>query len=294
MNRHAGRQLFVVGLFMCTTNHAVDAATISASQNATLTDGLVGLWSFDRPDVSGTTAYGRSGQGNNGMLTGGPMSLAGTGQLVRRALQAPDEREVLEFRNEFAVNGDQFHAKLLRKSDMQGVVERQLVATRQTDHGLGHLGGGRDQVKLKIVEAHQSPLDFGVRKAGVVEQHVADFIDQEVWGREWGMADEMSIPQLASLDGIGFVHEPLQGDRRVNDRPYRDSRSLRMTLTLSQPGGAFRRKRSIAATARSIRAGSRTHPLRSHSTTFIIATNSIPCLAGRQHSAFSCRLIAEG
>lgn len=41
-----------------------------------------------------------------------------------------------------------------------------------------------------------------------------------------------------------------------------------MTRTLSQPGGALRRKRSIAAAARSIRAWSRTFPLISSSTFF--------------------------
>lgn len=46
--------------------------TVNASENNELTDGLVGLWSFNGPDLSGTTAYDRSGQGNNGTLTNGP------------------------------------------------------------------------------------------------------------------------------------------------------------------------------------------------------------------------------
>ncbi len=33
-----------------------------------LDSGLVGYWSFDGPDMSGNTAYDRSGQGNNGTL----------------------------------------------------------------------------------------------------------------------------------------------------------------------------------------------------------------------------------
>jgi hypothetical protein len=46
--------------------------TVNASENNELTSGLVGLWSFNGPDLSGTTAYDRSGQGNNGTLTNGP------------------------------------------------------------------------------------------------------------------------------------------------------------------------------------------------------------------------------
>ncbi len=57
--------------------YQLGAATFQASQNATLTDGLVGLWSFDGPDVSGTTAYDRSGNGNTGTLTNGPVVAAG-------------------------------------------------------------------------------------------------------------------------------------------------------------------------------------------------------------------------
>ena len=52
-------------------------AKINSSQNSKLTNGLVGMWSFNGPDMSGVTAYDRSGQGNNGTLTNGPSRVAG-------------------------------------------------------------------------------------------------------------------------------------------------------------------------------------------------------------------------
>ena len=39
--------------------------------------GLVGYWPFDGDDISGTTAYDRSGAGNNGTLTNGPTKTIG-------------------------------------------------------------------------------------------------------------------------------------------------------------------------------------------------------------------------
>jgi hypothetical protein len=42
-----------------------------------LTTGLVGLWSFNGPDIYGTTAYDRSGEGNHGTLTKGPTPTMG-------------------------------------------------------------------------------------------------------------------------------------------------------------------------------------------------------------------------
>jgi hypothetical protein len=50
---------------------------MNTSQNAKVTNGLVGLWSFDGKDISVTTAYDRSGQGNDGTLTNGPIPAAG-------------------------------------------------------------------------------------------------------------------------------------------------------------------------------------------------------------------------
>jgi hypothetical protein len=50
---------------------------INASQNNQLTNGLVGFWSFNGPDMDGNTATDRSGQGNDGTLTGGPTRTIG-------------------------------------------------------------------------------------------------------------------------------------------------------------------------------------------------------------------------
>ncbi len=47
----------------------MSAATLNASQNLKLTSGLVGLWSFNGKDVSTTTVFDRSGNGNDGALT---------------------------------------------------------------------------------------------------------------------------------------------------------------------------------------------------------------------------------
>ncbi len=53
------------------------SARLNTSQNNSITNGLVGLWSFNGADISGTTAYDRSGSGNNGTLTNGPLPTSG-------------------------------------------------------------------------------------------------------------------------------------------------------------------------------------------------------------------------
>lgn len=57
-------------------------AKINASQNNQLTSGLVGLWSFNGPDMDGDTAIDRSGQGNNGTLSGPVRTIGKLGQAL--------------------------------------------------------------------------------------------------------------------------------------------------------------------------------------------------------------------
>lgn len=58
-------------------DRASSATKLNVSQNTRQTSGLVGLWSFNGPDVSGTTASDRSGNGNHGTLTNGPVVTEG-------------------------------------------------------------------------------------------------------------------------------------------------------------------------------------------------------------------------
>lgn len=51
--------------------------TVNTNQNSALMSGLVGFWSFNGKDLSGTTAYDRSGQGNDGTLTNSPSVIEG-------------------------------------------------------------------------------------------------------------------------------------------------------------------------------------------------------------------------
>jgi len=74
------------------TLYKTGTETINASQNTRSTTGLVGLWSFDGNDLSGTTAYDRSGKGNNGAMAGGILpQVAGK---IGQALNFPGDRYV--------------------------------------------------------------------------------------------------------------------------------------------------------------------------------------------------------
>lgn len=76
--------------------------TYNASQNQKLTDGLIGLWSFDGPDLTSTTVLDRSGQGNDGTLQNGPKPTRGA---IGQALEFDgvddhiDANDVYDFAN---------------------------------------------------------------------------------------------------------------------------------------------------------------------------------------------------
>src|SRR3989344_6948684 len=65
------------------TQKTTNTTQLNPSQNSLMTNGLVGLWTFDGADISGTTAYDRSANTNNGTLTNGPVvTLGRLGQAV--------------------------------------------------------------------------------------------------------------------------------------------------------------------------------------------------------------------
>ncbi|MDO8728838.1 MAG: LamG domain-containing protein [bacterium] len=63
--------------FVAFVPNAHAALIIQAPKYIGLTNGLVGYWSFDGKDVAGVTALDRSGNNNNGTLTGGPTRAIG-------------------------------------------------------------------------------------------------------------------------------------------------------------------------------------------------------------------------
>src|SRR3989344_3197011 len=69
---------FLIFAFWVLPFKAAEAALIiQAPKYIGLTNGLVGYWSFDGKDMAGVTAYDRSGNANNGTLTGGPARVQG-------------------------------------------------------------------------------------------------------------------------------------------------------------------------------------------------------------------------
>lgn len=58
------------------------SATIATSYENRLTDGLVGLWTFNGKDISGSTVLDKSGQGNNGTITGATTMIGKLGQAM--------------------------------------------------------------------------------------------------------------------------------------------------------------------------------------------------------------------
>lgn len=80
-------------------------ASMNTSENSDLTNGLVGLWSFNGADVSGTTAYDRSGQSNNGTLTSGPTVTPGR---IGQALRFDGSDDYVSYGTNIAFNSSDF------------------------------------------------------------------------------------------------------------------------------------------------------------------------------------------
>jgi len=91
----------------------------------------------------------------------------------RLGVKQTDEGEMTDSTLKPTIRGDQLQIEFLRKPNVQGVIERQLVAGGQADDRLGQLSGGHEELKLEIVEGEERLFDVALRKAGIVEQKEA-------------------------------------------------------------------------------------------------------------------------
>ena len=62
---------------------------VNTSQNTKLTAGLVGMWSFNGPDIAGNIAFDRSGYGNNGTINGASLDSGKVGQALKFSGASP-------------------------------------------------------------------------------------------------------------------------------------------------------------------------------------------------------------
>lgn len=109
-------------------------AKINSSQNSRLTDGLVGMWSFNGADLTTTTAFDRSGNGNNGTLTNGPITAIGK---VGQALNfdgvddyvSVNDHATLNLPNSFSVSFWMKHNAATWPASWQGIVTKRIVGS---------------------------------------------------------------------------------------------------------------------------------------------------------------------
>lgn len=87
-----------------------NATQVNSSKNDFLTNGLVGLWSFDGRDINwgSNTAYDRSGQGNDGTLTGMSTSSSPINGKLGQALNFSNGSPGTSFvrNNSFSIGGN--------------------------------------------------------------------------------------------------------------------------------------------------------------------------------------------
>jgi len=107
-------------------------AKINASQNNQLTDGLVGLWSFNGPDMDGNEAYDRSGQGNTGTLSGLPARAIGK---VGQALDFNGSTDYVNVGSDNSLEAPTTTVAIWIKRDATGV--RQFIFSDNIDSGSG-------------------------------------------------------------------------------------------------------------------------------------------------------------
>jgi len=88
--------------YLFTSGNPQQRSKTNVSQNTRLKDGLVGFWSFNGPDVSGTTATDISASANNGTLTNGPIVTPG---IIGQALQFDGNNDYVVSASNIGISG---------------------------------------------------------------------------------------------------------------------------------------------------------------------------------------------
>jgi len=157
---------------------------ISASQNNQLTDGLVGLWSFNGPDMDGNEIYDRSGQGNTGTLSGPPTRAIGK---VGQALDFNGSTDYVNVGSDNSLEAPTTTVTAWIKRDTTGVRQFIFADNKSSGSGRDHylmievgsddklqawFGDGTDEVhKLST-----ATIDTGFHHIGFIRDDVAETV----------------------------------------------------------------------------------------------------------------------
>jgi len=229
------RLVMLCAVVLC-AGPAAHAGTIEqASQNSTLTDGLVGLGSFDGPDVSGI-----------------PTS---------RCVNAVKKRDLNQLAGRLVqalIGRDQPSAQVTRSRQVEGVIVRQASAVRQFDGVVKESFRWSHPFQLNAQEIAEGALDIARREVAFESQSIADFVQEEIGSDQQEVAAKMALSQVQRLIGLGLFEKPFQCHRGVNDRDHRASRIFRSASTLLNPrSGCPQRLRNSSMWRAALRIASR-------------------------------------
>ncbi|MBD3282064.1 MAG: hypothetical protein GF387_00405 [Candidatus Portnoybacteria bacterium] len=176
-------------------------AKINTSQNDKLTNGLVGLWSFDGPDMDGDTAYDRSSNSNHGTLINGPQLTIGK---IGQGIDFDGDNDYVEILNDDSLDITNNLTiagwiKLSSQSDLRGVFAKK--------DGLGWLN-----VDYGFVQRLSEKIEFIISDGSTYDRIWISNLNNNQWYYLVGVltSDKLKV----YLDG-NYV---AQTDRTVNPK----------------------------------------------------------------------------
>jgi len=194
---------------------------LQASSNSIHMNGTVGLWSFNGPDMSGTTAYDRSGYTNTGaIVNGGEKTFGALGQAIR--LDGTNDYINIPHSSSLTFTRLQpFSIVVWAESFRDGVAET-LVAKYSAPGGANEYG-----YKLSITADNKLQFEF---RAGDTSNRMVVTTDEAVFGTGWLDMYQYSMTYDGSSNASGVklyangilkastaTVDSLSGDTTVNN-----------------------------------------------------------------------------